>query len=1021
MKISDVILLFGVKASAILLLLTGCMSGPGFLKQENSSTIRNKESTVEIPVQQNADGSLTAVLSAGSAGTQSLQAPEGSSIAGSQLSFQPGSLAINTTVTIEEGSSLASASVAEELGIGSGTTVNQASSAVVISSSSLIDASQPFTVSLVLDNGSSLTLAEQNLELVVIYKVTKVESGSGTFVGIIPNKELAIVDGKLVFKTRFFGSYQAAYVPVEAVSKVVEKEALKPIETKKEAKAAEEKKIATEQSSGTVFEIKNLRVDAKTTSTLSLRWEQTSTVKHFIVAYAPFSNKTTIKDRCVGGVQTKVLPTEEGNSFVLKNLNPYTNYLLRVCAVSLKDEVSVGQFMTHSTLDKPPMVPIDFAAIAFSSKGIRLTWKPSSAFGYVVAYNIGSTGGAATSVAAPSSCKGATNFTYLGNQFVPSGDGRFSAILNDFPANTPVGLLLCGANREDLYSAGISTTVLTLPPAISCSVGTLDTVCEINGFVQVPAGRIVSGLGDLVIGRYGNLKASQFTVALPQSGFLEIDMKGRVELIRQHGFRGQISADGKGFPGGSGHRHGVNGNTTTGGSYGGQGGFDMMSPLPVQEYQYGDYRFPKDLGSGGGQKLNEGGSGGGSIVIRAARLINNGIISANGESVTSANGSGGSGGSVAIVVGSISADTTDGGFVRVNGGDSSAAGGGGGGRIAVHYNGADSTSTIDNIRFESYGGFAVGNMGGAAGTLYFEKRVQNIFSSILRIDNSPTAANEAARTFVELKGPDLNLLSIESGARAVIKQNVGFVLDELKIDLGAAVDHSGLGLKGSNTLDSTQAKNAGAMGVYGSGGGGAGFGAGGGGFGSEMGPPAGHGEVQNGDDPLAPVKQGGGGGVGATNAANVIKGGDGGGAIRLDVKSKITIQGVVRADGLAGDDQGDYCGGGGGGGAIWLIANEIVVGPLSTISAKGGSGYNTLCSNSALGGSGGGGGGGSIYLKAKLGMPSSPGPNCIVHGGPGYFDGLDGSAKFTDESKTPSDCGFGNGDGDGVGDGDGGW
>ena len=271
MKISSILCSFRLRVAAALVFLSGCMSGPGFLKQDSDSELKNKESTVEVPMQINADGSLSATLSSGFAGSQSLQAPEGSSIAGSQITFQPGALAVDTTVTIEEGSSLASASIASELGMDSGTSMTQASSAVVISSSAAIDATQPFTISLVLDSGTKLTLADENLELVVVYKIKKIESGSGIFVGIIPNKELTIVDGKLIFKTRFFGSYQAAYVPVEALAKVVEKAAIAPIETKK---AAEEKVATTTtvQNSATVaVEVKNFSVDVKTATTMRLR------------------------------------------------------------------------------------------------------------------------------------------------------------------------------------------------------------------------------------------------------------------------------------------------------------------------------------------------------------------------------------------------------------------------------------------------------------------------------------------------------------------------------------------------------------------------------------------------------------------------------------------------------------------------------------------------------------------------------------------------------------------------------
>ena len=62
MKISEVLCSFRLRAAAALVFLTGCMSGPGFLKQDSDSELKKKESTVEVPMQINADGSLSATL-----------------------------------------------------------------------------------------------------------------------------------------------------------------------------------------------------------------------------------------------------------------------------------------------------------------------------------------------------------------------------------------------------------------------------------------------------------------------------------------------------------------------------------------------------------------------------------------------------------------------------------------------------------------------------------------------------------------------------------------------------------------------------------------------------------------------------------------------------------------------------------------------------------------------------------------------------------------------------------------------
>lgn len=89
--------------------------------------------------------------------------------------------------------------------------------------------------------------------------------------------------------------------------------------------------------------------------------------------------------------------------------------------------------------------------------------------------------------------------------------------------------------------------------------------------------------------------------------------------------------------------------------------------------------------------------------------------------------------------------------------------------------------------------------------------------------------------------------------------------------------------------------------------------------------------------PLHPGSQGGG-----------SNGGEGGGALLLNVTGDIDINGILSADG--GDASGTF-GGGGSGGSIFIDADAIR--GSGVISARGGRGI----------GNGGGGGGGRITFK----------------------------------------------------------
>ena len=160
------------------------------------------------------------------------------------------------------------------------------------------------------------------------------------------------------------------------------------------------------------------------------------------------------------------------------------------------------------------------------------------------------------------------------------------------------------------------------------------------------------------------------------------------------------------------------------------------------------------------------------------------------------------------------------------------------------------------------------------------------------------------------------------------------VTDDLTIDVGGAVDVSGMGYESSSGPGSgsdTDALSGGAGGAGHGGLGGAGSSAGGGiGYGSLM---------------MADALGSGGGD--ATYYIPVR-----GGAIRLTVAGKLTVNGRIEANGLTGGNSKwtGNSGGGGSGGSIWLTVGTLA--GSGVISADGGNG----------GGNAGGGAGGRIAM-----------------------------------------------------------
>lgn len=199
---------------------------------------------------------------------------------------------------------------------------------------------------------------------------------------------------------------------------------------------------------------------------------------------------------------------------------------------------------------------------------------------------------------------------------------------------------------------------------------------------------------------------------------------------------GSINVDDRGHESEQGLGAGTNsGNQGGGAGHGGTGGdcFDtgcaggiIGSPTVVAAI-----RTPVSIGSGGAADNGAGGQGGGGINLSiSGNATIDGILSADGETVTSQDQGGGAGGSILLDVGGAISGTwsasADGGNANGNGG------GGGGGRISVKYLSIATTPTLT-----AYGGTSenVDNRFGGAGTIYYEDTDDDTNGHII-IDNN---------------------------------------------------------------------------------------------------------------------------------------------------------------------------------------------------------------------------------------------------------------------------------------------
>ncbi len=197
--------------------------------------------------------------------------------------------------------------------------------------------------------------------------------------------------------------------------------------------------------------------------------------------------------------------------------------------------------------------------------------------------------------------------------------------------------------------------------------------------------------------------------------------------------------DAGGGPGGTGGRGG--------GAHGGQGGDSAWGTSG--RTTYGSITNPVSLGSG---RVTHGTSKGGGAVrfTVGGSVIHNGVINCNGEGIGT--GAAGAGGSIWIQA----ADFAGGGTISVDGGTAPAdQGNGGGGRIALI---ATNSAGFGNLVLYARGGTA--NRYGAAGTIY----LQDTNAGRLIIDNAGNtpAAHSLANGIPTTRVPAANTYAFDA-------------------------------------------------------------------------------------------------------------------------------------------------------------------------------------------------------------------------------------------------------------------
>lgn len=445
----------------------------------------------------------------------------------------------------------------------------------------------------------------------------------------------------------------------------------------------------------------------------------------------------------------------------------------------------------------------------------------------------------------------------------------------------------------------------------------------------------------LTIGSLSVTNAALLTHATGSTG-LVINASGNVTI----GPQAAISADGCGYPfdGNRGPGTGVRGDWAgTGAGHAGLGGHGRTGYAGGSSY--GSLLQPTALGSQGGDgNGGPGSAGGGAIrIITSGTLEVQGRLSASANNAGLDNAGGGSGGSIWVNAGTLKGD----GVIVAQGGAGEwvDGGGGSGGRIALYYTDNQFAGAVT-----AYGGG--GFERGGAGTIYYRRTADAVGELV--VDNAGVWGN-----YTPVSTPEAFALTI--GGRAVCYPEAALTVARFRMPSEAVLTH----LTGQTNLtlhvtgDATLASSAqltadgrgypigedpgpGAGSRYDWGGSGGGHG-GLGGLGRSGATGGGHyGSLL---EPTTLGSQGGNadGGVGTA----------GGGAIRLIVDGKLTLDGRLSAEGGGAPPNNA---GGGSGGSIWLTAGTL-------------SGAGVISVNGAPGewvdGGGGSGGRIAVYFTNK--------------------------------------------------------
>jgi len=249
-------------------------------------------------------------------------------IAGTSVTFPPGSLSFATTISVESGASLADGSALADLGLALSNAIASSGASVIIRPSENVTLMQPMSLSIPLPAGYGLVgLSLSDDDRLAI--LAKVFDANGELKSkLIPRKNITIENGNAKFDTMAFGAFQTV-VMEQPVTEAAEAQTSEPIANKNgvavitssgvvaatEIASAEQKKPLTFQTFTASFSTTTRKVTIASKLSESILIKSCSLTLRDVSTKAVRFSDSGVKDESTDSVSAEVpLPENvEGN------------------------------------------------------------------------------------------------------------------------------------------------------------------------------------------------------------------------------------------------------------------------------------------------------------------------------------------------------------------------------------------------------------------------------------------------------------------------------------------------------------------------------------------------------------------------------------------------------------------------------------------------------------------------------------------------------------------------------------